>query len=299
MPEFISKLQYKTYEKGEYSDEKVRSLEETLLLIKNFPWDEQRGADVQLTGPSVTIQDEYSNYLKVGLYFNGKFCLYYFDCDHHLYESHVSDLNDILSTVGEFLNGQIDLQKFEKNVFSIGSIKHFENASFEYRVKQFNFYSRLFFSIVLLPLMIISGLIIVVTSSPTFVKFIFLPINLTVSALIIYSIFMQIKYYAKSKNLILNISRGIQVFQFGSDDEMVNYYKGDISGINIFGRYSSKGTPILNIIEVDFINGSKIKFPGLIIDPLEFETKFININIQRFQKSSEIRKSMWDYAMNK
>jgi hypothetical protein len=77
MPEFISKIQYKTYEKGEFSDEKVRNVEETLSLIKEFPWNEQRGVDVQPTGPSVTIQDEYVNYLKVGLYFNGKFCLYY------------------------------------------------------------------------------------------------------------------------------------------------------------------------------------------------------------------------------
>jgi hypothetical protein len=57
MAEFISKLQYKTYEKGEFSDEKARSLEETIQLIKNFPWEEQRGGDVQLTGPSVTIQN--------------------------------------------------------------------------------------------------------------------------------------------------------------------------------------------------------------------------------------------------
>jgi hypothetical protein len=37
MLEFISKLQYKTYEKGEFSDENRRSLEETLQLIKDFP----------------------------------------------------------------------------------------------------------------------------------------------------------------------------------------------------------------------------------------------------------------------
>jgi hypothetical protein len=299
MPEFISKLQYKTYEKGEYSDEKARGLDETLPLIKNFPWDEQRGADVQLTGPSVTVQDEYSNYLKAGLYFNGKFCLYYFDCDHHLYEYHTSDLNDVLSIVTEFFNGQINLEKFEKNLFSIGSIKHFENASFEYRVNALSFYSRLIFSIIFLFFMIISALITIVLNSPIFLKVVFLPFNLSVSGLIIYSIFLQMKYYVKSRNMMLNISSGIQVFQFGNDDEMVNYNKGDISVINIFGRYSSKGTPILNVIEVDFINGSKIKFPGLIIDPLEFETKFTNINIQRFQKSGEIRKSMWDYATSK
>ena len=54
MPEFISKLQHKTYEKGEFSDEKVRSLDETIKLIKTFPWDAERTlTDVQLTGSSV------------------------------------------------------------------------------------------------------------------------------------------------------------------------------------------------------------------------------------------------------
>jgi lipase chaperone LimK len=55
MPEFISKVQHKTYEKGEFSDEKVRTLQETIELIKAFPYDDERAlTSVELTGPSVT-----------------------------------------------------------------------------------------------------------------------------------------------------------------------------------------------------------------------------------------------------
>jgi hypothetical protein len=87
MPEFISKLQHNTYEKGEFSDEQPRDLEETINLIKDFPWDAERTlTDIQLTGPSVTILDNDLNYLKLGLYFGGKFCVYYLDKDNHLYE---------------------------------------------------------------------------------------------------------------------------------------------------------------------------------------------------------------------
>jgi hypothetical protein len=85
MPAFISKVQHKTYEKGEFTDEKERSLAETISLINDFPWDKERPlTDIQLTGPSVTICDEDVNYLKVGLYFNGKYCLYFLGGDNHL-----------------------------------------------------------------------------------------------------------------------------------------------------------------------------------------------------------------------
>ncbi|QEC79944.1 hypothetical protein [Mucilaginibacter ginsenosidivorax] len=85
MPQFISKLQRNTYEKGEFSDEQPRNLDETIQLIKDFPWDLERPlTDIQLTGPSVTIQDAELNYLKLGLYFGGKFCVYYLDKDNQI-----------------------------------------------------------------------------------------------------------------------------------------------------------------------------------------------------------------------
>jgi hypothetical protein len=298
MPDFISKLQYKNYERGEYSDEKVRNLEETIQLIKNFPWDEQRGSDVQLTGPSVTIMDEYGNYLKAGLYFNGKFCLYYFDVDHHLYEYHGSGLEEVYDIVTSFFNGEINLQKFEKNVLTIGSKKHFEDGSFAYSVNPFWFYFRVFYSVILLSVLIISVIIIVVTDSPLIAELIVLPIVLFIAVTAFFSIIMQIKYYWKCKNMILNISAGANIFQFGTPDNMTDYNKKDISVINIYGRVSSRGTPVLNVIEVNFIDGSKIKFPGFLIDPMVFLTKFANTKIERFDKSGEIRKSIWNYAMH-
>ena len=134
MPEFISKLQHKTYEKGEFSDEKVRSLDETIKLIKTFPWDAERTlTDVQLTGPSVTIRDEDINYLKVGLYFNGKYCLYYLDSDNHLYEYHAPDIDDACIKVADFFNASLDLQKFEKHFLNVGNKAYFDTNYFEYR----------------------------------------------------------------------------------------------------------------------------------------------------------------------
>jgi hypothetical protein len=38
MLQLTSKLQHNTYEKGEFSDEQSRNVDETIQLIKNFPW---------------------------------------------------------------------------------------------------------------------------------------------------------------------------------------------------------------------------------------------------------------------
>jgi len=295
MPAFISKLQYKTYEKGEYSDEKARTLEETIELIKAFPWEEQRGVDVQLTGPSVTIQDEYGNYLKAGLYFNGKFCLYYFDCDHHLYEYHASDLEHVNEIVNDFFNGEIDLQKFEKNIFSMGAKNHFENAPFDYTISLSKYYFRLFLTILALLMMTIPLTLLISLDGPILFKIIFLSFSSLILLLGFYSLFFIIKVYLKSKNMFLHISAGNNEFKFSNNDDFTDYNKSDIGEINIYGNQSTKGSPILSVIEINFNNGTQIKFPGLLIEPLSLTPKFKNTKINFFQKPSEIRKARWNY----
>ena len=77
MEQLISKLQYKNDEKGEFTSEEARSLEDTIKLITDFPWAAERHITaVELTGGSVTIQDVDSNYLKVSYDRLDKFRLY-------------------------------------------------------------------------------------------------------------------------------------------------------------------------------------------------------------------------------
>ncbi|SDH12403.1 hypothetical protein ACRQ5D_22375 [Mucilaginibacter sp. P25] len=109
MLQLISKLQHNTYKKGEYSDEEYRNLDDTIQLIKDFPWDAERAlTDIQLTGPSVTIQDNDLNYLKLGLYFNSKFCVYYLDIDNHLYEYHAPNVEEACNLVKDFFGQALE-----------------------------------------------------------------------------------------------------------------------------------------------------------------------------------------------
>src|SRR5579875_2557486 len=135
MADYISKVQHKTYEKGEFSEEKARTLADTIELIRSFPWDQERPlTSVELTGPSITIQDEDVNWLKVGLYFNGKFCLYYLDNNNHLYEYHAPNLDDAINMVTDFFNKQLVLQKFEKHFFSVNKRHYFSTGLFYYHI---------------------------------------------------------------------------------------------------------------------------------------------------------------------
>lgn len=295
MPEFISKLQHKNYEKGEFSDEKTRTLEETLSLIKNFPWDQERGVDIQLTGPSVTIQDENGNYLKVALYFNGKFCLYYLDNDNHLYEYHTPDLDDADNVVSDFFDGQIALQKFEKHLFSIGNRSHFEDASFDFTISTSKFYLRLFLTCLLLGVLAFSTIMTVLLPSPIMFRILFVLLMLLIILLGSFSVYFLIKVYSKSKNMFLRISCGNNTFQFSNYDSITTYNKSDIVEINIYGNRNSKSSPILNIIEITFNNDTQIKFPGLLIDPFLLTLKFSDTKFNFIEKSSEIRKALWNY----
>lgn len=274
MPQFISKLQHNTYEKGEFSDEQPRTLEETILLIKTFPWDEERPlTDIQLTGPSVTIKNENEEYLKVGLYFNGKFCLYFLDYGNHVYEYHASDMGTACSLVTDYFNATLDLQKFDKHLIDIGASKHFESKSFDYTVNRTNFYWNFSLIMVLMLLMIPLTLLIIIKGAPILLSIFFIFFTLLMFTLI----YNVLKTYSKSKNMFLHLSKGNNTFQFGDNGDINTYNKADIKAISISNVSRNQKSPIYNIT---FKDDSFIRFPGLLIPYSDFLSKFSGIDFQ-------------------
>jgi len=297
MPKFISKIQRNTFEKGEFSDEKERTLEETVDLLKTFPWDCERTlTDIQLTGPSVTIQDEYLNYLKVGLYFGGKYCLYYLDNNDHLYECHAPTIEDVCVFVTDFFNGILNLQKFDKHLINIGSRKHFETGNFDYSINKSKFYLRFIFTLLFGLFIAIMGVVFIFINAPLLAKLILVPFYFLMSAAMAYTLFLIIGYYRKSKDMFLHLSAGDDHFQFGTGDEIKDYNKSNISSITMYGSPGSRGTPVFNIIEINFNNNSKIEFPVFLIDQFLFQKKYQKIKINIINKVSELRKRRWKYA---
>lgn len=60
-----TKIQHGNFEPGEFVDIKLRTYEETIGCINNFPWSTEREhLRVSLTNPSVTIEKPIDTFLK-------------------------------------------------------------------------------------------------------------------------------------------------------------------------------------------------------------------------------------------
>ncbi|WP_107828127.1 hypothetical protein ABZR88_07025 [Mucilaginibacter yixingensis] len=289
MANLSSKIQYKTYEKGEFSDEQSRSLEETLELIKSFPWDTQRGVDVQASGPGIVIHGPANDYLKVAIYYNSKFTVYYLDPQNRLYEFHTADLDVADQKVIDFFDNALSLPDFEKHFFNIGNKSHFETKSFWYAVDRPREKRRLIAAILVITLYF--GGLAVVTVCKDAWGFCF-GLLLLIS-FFFYGIYQQIKVYRWSKNMKLWITRGSDVIAFDDGSGSQTYFKSEISSVNIYGRPAGRGRVTTTIMELYFADGRSIKFSAMLIDPTVFIASLRDqVNIKYLEQFSTFRKSI-------
>lgn len=291
MPEFISKVQHNNYEKGEFSEEKVRSRNETLDLVKNFPFDVERSlTEIKLTGPSVTIQDEDLNYLKVGLYFNGKLCIYYLDKDNHLYECYVLDIDAACELVKDFFNGTLDLSKFDKHLFNIGNQANFVTNYFEYRE---NIWRILFIN----SLLIAYGSIFIIGAIGSAVKISLLASSPLLFFGALFCLFIGRIFYnaVVSRHNYLQISKGNNVFYFGyNEDDIKGYNKLDIDHIVSYERNTGSRNPnFVSAYEMVFKDGSSLKFSNMLIPGTTLLSKFTDKMDNNYVVIVRGKKNFW------
>ena len=275
MPQLISKLQHNTYEKGEFSDEQPRDLNETIQLIKDFPWDLERPlTDIQLTGPSVTIQDTELNYLKLGLYFGGKFCVYYLDKDNHLYEYQADDIESVNNMVLDFFKNNLNVKLFEKPFFSIGKRQHFETNKFEYLMETSLFYLYLTFGIIVV--ILFGSYVIIMSVLGVSLSFYPLLIASFPGLILLYLVYTTFKN--KDRFSYLQISKGKNKFLYGEDEQHINEYdKKNIEEILCFesilpsNRYGGRSLRKFKII---FNDKQSIEFTSSLIPTDVFFDKF-------------------------
>jgi hypothetical protein len=288
MPDFISKLQYNTYEKGEFSEQKVRTLAETIALIEVFPWKQERPLKpVGLTGPSVTIRDEDINWLKLGWYYNERFSVYYLDNNNHLYKCYASTIDDACAIVTSFFNSQINLQKFEKCLFNSSNKAHFDTRYFEYRVKVWRallqihgiaFYAIIFSYI---------DILLISRDDHQFKKLIFIlfTIFFTLAAIFFNIGWCKMTYSAfiNRKNF-LQLSKGNPTFSFGFDEHSIHTYKKEDIKEVVIHELGGQRSIRIAFFEINFNNGSVIKFSDALISLSTFKSKFSNNLIKQGKK---------------
>lgn len=263
--QLITKLQYRNCEPGEFFSIAPRTFEETVRLIKDYPWVIQREhASVQLTCPSVTIENHSGSFLKLAPYYNGKFCLYLLDSTDVLSRSILLKLEDGFSFIHDFFNDVDISHGFSSMSFAYHPGIHFITNRFEYTITPGRVFRFLAFPEI--PLTVFYGYLFIkmIIRDASFVTFF---IGLLLFMLLAgFSLCLFFNYYFFSKKLYLRLSAAHDRFLFGRKDDFTEYHKDDIESIIL---YHNKGSRcpwgLYYVFEIYFTNGDFIQFPSLLI----------------------------------
>lgn len=283
MTTLISKLQYKNFETGEFSGEKPRNYEEVIALIERFPWRSERGGvSIGLTNSSLTIEGKYNDYLKLTLYFNGKFILYYLDQKQALYTKSFTQVTDSYKYIKDFFDSfQFDLTDFKKeNTIFQNNLKHFISQNFIYEVTAKSAFRFLYAT---------SGMnllfsVFIICAAIFGKKAEINAIAIIVILLVIFALggglnlILFFQYYSYSKDKILIISKGNDQFVFGDKISPSIYKKSDIAQFTISRVRNSKHTiSSFALVTIELKDGTELKIPNIIVDHSALEYKLTGI----------------------
>jgi len=274
MPGLITKLQYKNFEKGEFTDEKPRSFEQLIGLLKDFPNTKTDSIERDVNDPSVVVLDVNGNYLKIDIYPGNSFCLYYLAVSNEYYIYDVIPLEKASKGIETFFAGNIDLSDFETQTYHKDVRSFFTTNTFEYYLKFSKVLGLSFMWIIYLGLGIAAIIYIVVTNPnskmpmPILIPFLFtLPFGSVVA-----HIFFN---YAKRKGQYLKISRGNDLFHFGnSTDEITIYKKSDVMDVKHYTDNSTRSPNSFHQYEICFKDNRSITFSNALISPGDFAMKW-------------------------
>lgn len=277
----VSKIQYKNFETGEFSETKERTYSETVRLIEDFPWKEQReNIVIGLTNPSVTIEGLSGDFLKLAVFFNRKYVLRYFNNKQELYTKSFVDIRDSYSYIGAF---------YEEDVFTPAGFKkettwlqhnlnYFISKDFRYEVTPKSLWKFLIST---------SGVNFLIFVS-TVVLFFFTRIKhhdyILLYVLCLFYFFLMgggvnlvlfFNYYQYAKDKVLIMSKGNEIFFYGDKEHTIQYNKKDIVQYTLIKTRSGGKNPISDfaIIKIEFENGDVVRFPSLLIGYRALEEK--------------------------
>ena len=281
MNTLISKVQYKGFEPGEFTEIANRNLEQTITLIKNYPWEKERHlTPVDLTGPSVSIEDNEGNILKLGTGYYSHYKLYWLKAADKIYIHDVNNLDEAISVITDYYNRKNISEGF-KPYKSLSNKKHFVTNDFIYTVTTKRILSYNIVHIFLgLPFiyLIYSSLL---NNGKIDLSKGFYPVIFMLVLWFIFSginLVFSVHYYLRSRNKCLILSKGIPTFYWGDKNNLKQYSKNDIINIKEL-RYKGNRNPYAyhNLFFINFKDGSCIIIPSLLISDNVFSNKMQKI----------------------
>jgi hypothetical protein len=272
MTRLVSKIQYNNFEAGEFIEEKERSFEETIELIENFPWKAQREKIVvDLTNPSITIQGKNNDYLKLAVYFNGKFVVYYLDQKNALFKKAIFSIKDAYPLIAEFFKSScfsIGMLRKENTVFR-NNLKHFSTQEFCYELTKDSIIRYLLSTSSISFVFTIVMLLLFLLKPSAQINF----IGALVLVLIIFfiggglNLILFFNYYKYAKDLVLIMSKGNEAFLFGEKEHPRQYNKSDIIQVTV-SKVNSSRHPVSSfvVVTLELKSSPSLEIPNLLID---------------------------------
>lgn len=284
MVRLVSKVQFNNFEKGEFVDVVGRTYDETIRLIEDFPWDKQRAKlEITLTNPSITIEGRNSTYLKLAVYFNSKFVLYFLNEKDELFSKSFFNREDAYSYINCFFECRIKLEDFKKEYTWLRQTRqHFISQDFKYYVTPKSTYRFLLSSS---GVNLLFGIVYLI--SIPFISFNKIGMGgEIIIALIAFLIggglnlifFFNYYYYARNKMLIM--SKGNDVFYFGQKQRPEQFSKHEISKVITY-KDANPRSPLSQFALVHLMmkDGRKLRVPNIFLEYYELQNKLSGISI--------------------
>jgi hypothetical protein len=273
----LVKTQLKDYEPGEFSDVRQRTYPETSELIEKFPWSGERDHfAVGPTSPSITIEGQAGDYLKLALYYHEKFILYYLDLKNHLWVLPITTLSEAYPLIESFFDHRLDLASFKRQSTFSNNKAHFATKDFHYTMRGRYFipaYGILSISCcTVYPIATILAGVRKTSLIPVPAFIILAALSLIFLITGIFIMALSINHYRESRNKILYLSRGNTKFFYGEINAPTAYDKKDILRLVQYG--GTRGDDRLSRTEIIFKDGSSINISGLILSSDKVAAKF-------------------------
>lgn len=280
----LSKIQHKNFEPGEFVEIHERTYDEVIAEINNFSWQKEReNIVINLTNPSVTIEDEKGNYLKFEVFFNQKYVLHYFDDKEDLYTKSFEQKEEAYPFIKNFYQQEtFDLSGFKKEyTWAQYNLVHFETKDFHYtwtkeRAKKYFRFTN-WTTIVFAPFFLVLSLFSILKEEYGAAIFIFL----ITSLYWVPSLFYFFRYKEYSKSRMLYMTKGSDIFEYGIIGNIAIYNKNEIESITMHEVRGSK-SPLSAFcyLEISFKDSSFAYIPNSLIERGELLNKLSKCSIQ-------------------
>ncbi len=282
MTQLVSKVQYRNFETGEFEDERERNFEGTIDLIEKFSWDEQRKKiKISLTNPSITITGKNGDHMKVAVFYNQKYVLYYYNKKQELFTKSFIDIKSSFDDIRNFFDlPMFDAAGFHKEkTWFQHNLKHFVTKDFHYLVTPVSIQKYLCKTsgVNFLTSAVLIILMVVKLHSLSIIPILFTLVIMFLIGGGVNLIFF-FNYYNHLKGKMLIMSKGNNNFFFGSKENPVMFHKDNILFYTTIKVRSGRSLlSAFSIVEIEMMDGTCLKIPNLLVDQYELENKLSGI----------------------